>query len=413
MSVPDRLVLLAGSHRVAPGLLSWPAWAELRSGSVCAGDPEHPQLAALAAAGVPVEVLPAEAGWPELAGSFRSRASGGRAAVWLVGPGGDPELIRALEDLVAREAAAGGGRVEVEVVRGSYDLPGARLLDVVATMDRLRSPGGCPWDAEQTHASLAPYLIEESYEAVDAIERGESAELRDELGDVLLQVAFHSRLAAERDGGTGWTIDDVAAGAVEKLVRRHPHVFAGREVSGVEDVLANWETIKAAERGRTSVVDGVPLGAPALVLAAKLQARAASIGLPPALLVGGVAAAQTLPQAVAGAAATIAEDPGTPVESIGELLFAAVALARFHAVNPEAALRGTARRFRDRLIAVERSAAESGTELSELDAVAWTGAWSSASLPPADELPAESSDELSAEPSDEEMAVAEQISAGP
>jgi len=354
---PDRLILIANSHRVPPGLLSWPAWRELRNGRVCVGDPAHPQLGALVAADVPVEVLPADVGWEQLARSFRSRALEGRPAVWLTGPGGDQEFTTALGGLVDREAAA-GGRVELELVSGSYDPPGARLLDVVATMDRLRSPGGCPWDAEQTHASLAPYLLEEAYEAVDAIERGDPAELRDELGDVLLQVAFHSRLAEECDDGTGWNIDDVAAGLVEKLIRRHPHVFAGQQVSGVSDVLANWETIKAAEGPRTSVADGVALGAPALALAAKLQARAASLGLPPTLLVGG-AAAETLPQAVAAAAAALADDTGAPVEGIGDLLFTAVALARFHDVDPEAALRGTSRRFRDRLVAIERSARES------------------------------------------------------
>jgi len=377
VSAPDRLVLVANSHRVPPGLLSWPAWRELRDGRVCVGDPAHPQLDALAAADVPVEVLALDAGWPELAGTFRSRATGGPAAVWLAGPGGDAEFTRALGELVAREAGA-GGRVELEVVYGSYDLPGARLLDVVATMDRLRSPGGCPWDAEQTHLSLAPYLLEESYEAVDAIEQGDLAALRDELGDVLLQVAFHSRLAEERGDATSWTIDDVAAGAVAKLVRRHPHVFAGRKVSGVSEIMANWDTIKATEDGRTSVADGVSLGAPALALAAKLQARAASTGLPPALLAGGVAGTETLPQAVAAAAAALAEGASAPAREIGELLFAAVALARLHDVNPEAALRGTARRFRNRLVAVERAALESGAQLGELDAMGWEQAWTSA-----------------------------------
>ena len=124
--------------------------------------------------------------------------------------------------------------------------PGARLLDLVEVMDRLRT--GCPWDAKQTHASLAPYLLEETYEALEALDSGDPLALRDELGDVLLQVVFHARLAAERTDGTGWTIDDVADAIIAKLTRRHPHVFGDVAVSGAEEVKANWETIKAAER---------------------------------------------------------------------------------------------------------------------------------------------------------------------
>ena len=128
--------------------------------------------------------------------------------------------------------------------------PGARLLDVVAVMDRLRSPGGCPWDAKQTHDSLKPYLLEEAYEAYAAIEDGDRADLREELGDVLLQVAFHARLAQEHS--EPWSIDDVAGDLVDKLVRRHPHVFAG---APADDLDATWEAMKKAEKGRTSVTD--------------------------------------------------------------------------------------------------------------------------------------------------------------
>jgi len=344
----DRLVLVTTSPRVGPGLFGWSAWQELHAGHVCLAEPDHPQLAALAAAGVPVEVMTVGSGWPDLARRFRSRAVGGRAAVWLAAPGGDPDLARELGDLVTRELGDG---VEIQVVPGSFDLPGARLLDVVATMDRLRSPGGCPWDAEQTHSSLAPYLLEEAYEAVDAIERADGAALRDELGDVLLQVAFHARLAEE--GEDLWTIDDVAAGLVDKLVRRHPHVFAGRPVAGVPDVLANWDTIKAAEEGRSSPLAAVSMGAPALALAAKLQQRAAAFGLPPAPVSGDAVPVETVSQFVVRAAAVLGEDPDGPMEAVGDLLFAVVALARFHNVDPEAALRGTTRRFRDHMLAMD------------------------------------------------------------
>ncbi|HVE99111.1 MAG TPA: MazG family protein, partial [Mycobacteriales bacterium] len=286
----DRLVLIANTHRVAPGLLSWPAWSELQRGPVFTADPTHPQLPFLEMAGVTVSVLSADDG-PQglrvsyllgggnpsqtaLAVQFRECARNGQA-VWLAGPGGDPDFVRALGDLAARE-----GDIEMEVVYGSYDVAGARLLDLVSTMDRLRSPGGCPWDAEQTHESLAKYLLEETYEALEAIEHGDLDDLRDELGDVLLQVVFHARVAEERDDGTGWTIDDVAGGIVEKLVRRHPHVFGDVAVSGASEVAQNWEEIKAAERDDDAgLFDDVPLSQPALALATKLRKRAALAGV--------------------------------------------------------------------------------------------------------------------------------------
>ena len=171
------------------------------------------------------------------------------------------------------------------------DRPGAALLRLVAVMDTLRV--SCPWDARQTHESLAPHLLEECYEALDALESGDPAAhealdalesgdpaaFRDELGDVLLQVVFHARIAAEAADGTGYTIDDVAEGIVAKLIRRHPHVFADVTVSGPEEVKRNWDAIKAAERAEAagapvSVLDTVPFGQPALSLAAQLQRRA-------------------------------------------------------------------------------------------------------------------------------------------
>ena len=267
--------------------------------------------------------------------------------------------------------------------------PGARLLDVVATMDRLRSPGGCPWDAEQTHESLAPYLLEETYEAYEAIEHGDTDALREELGDVLLQVVFHARLAEERAEGA-WSIDDVAAGLVDKLVRRHPHVFGDRVVSGADEVNRNWDELKAAEKGRRSVTEGVPMGQPALSLAAKLQKRAQRVGLPTDLVGPALAAAETPTAAVAAAAAAVLEDEtgGETVELVGELLFAAVALARAVDVDPEAALRGTARRFRDRLAAVEEAVLAEGGDPTALDAEQWRDHWGTQE--PAD--PAEADD---------------------
>jgi XTP/dITP diphosphohydrolase len=223
---------------------------------------------------------------------------------------------------------------------GPDGVAGTQVLELVAVMDRLRRE--CPWDRRQTHSSLAPYLLEECYEALDALERGDLAALREELGDVLLQVAFHARLAAERTDGTGWTIDDVADGIVAKLIRRHPHVFSDVAVAGADEVSVNWETIKAAERAEkaasraaaggvtASVLDGVALGQPALALAAQLQRRAERAGAPGAL------------------------DGGEPgVSEIGAELFALVARARQAGMDPEFELRAAARAYRDQVLAWE------------------------------------------------------------
>jgi len=222
-------------------------------------------------------------------------------------------------------------------------VPGAALLDLVAVMDRLRAE--CPWDARQTHESLVPHLLEETYETLEAIERHDVAELRGELGDVLLQVLFHARIAAERTDGSGFTIDDVARGIADKLVRRHPHVFADVNVSGADEVKRNWETIKAEERaaagnGPSSALDGVPMAQPALSLAAQLQRRALSAGAPAEL------------------AELAAEPVGAPdaVSDIGAELFALVAKARSAGVDPELELRRAARAYRDRFRAWEQSA---------------------------------------------------------
>ena len=231
---------------------------------------------------------------------------------------------------------------------------GAALLDLVAVMDRLRVE--CPWDARQTHESLVPYLLEETYETLEAIERHDVAELRGELGDVLLQVLFHARIAAERTDGTGFTIDDVARGIAGKLVRRHPHVFADVSVSGADEVKRNWETIKAEERaaagnGSSSALDGVPMAQPALSLAAQLQRRALSAGAPAELA------------ALTAEPASAAEPDGAPemdrapdaVSDIGAELFALVTAARAAGVDPELELRRAARAFRDRFRAWEQS----------------------------------------------------------
>ncbi|KRV48820.1 nucleoside triphosphate hydrolase [Wenjunlia vitaminophila] len=325
---PGRLVLLSTSHRVAPGLLSWPAWRALHAADlVLCPDPEHPQLPYLRDAGVPVET-----GAVPVARELLARCAG-RTVV--VVTGADPGSAALAEELAA---LAGSGQVtppELELLPASYDLPGARLLDLVTVMDRLRGPGGCPWDAEQTHTSLVKYLIEEAYELVETIEEGDRKALREELGDVLLQVVFHARIA-EEDEKDPFSIDDVAGGIVDKLVYRHPHVFGTGEADTAEQVQANWEQLKAAEKRRTSVTEGVPLGQPALALAAKLITRAEKAGLDVSV---------TTP-------VTRPEHPDA--HSVGQLLLAVTALACAHGIDAEDAARSAAREYRNRILDAER-----------------------------------------------------------
>jgi XTP/dITP diphosphohydrolase len=215
-------------------------------------------------------------------------------------------------------------------------------------MARLRRE--CPWDAQQTHESLAPHLLEESYEAIDALEGGDPDAVREELGDVLLQVYFHAEVASERTDGTGYTIDDVAEGIAAKLIRRHPHVFSDVSVSGADEVKLNWDAIKAAERqaksgGPGSVLDGVPFGQPALALAAQLQRRAERAGAPADLAVFGGTGE------MAGADGT-----GSAPGELGAELFAVVARARAAGLDPELELRAAARAYRDRVVAWQEQA---------------------------------------------------------
>jgi XTP/dITP diphosphohydrolase len=234
------------------------------------------------------------------------------------------------------------------------DQPGAGLLELTAVMHRLRRE--CPWDAKQTHESLAPHLLEETYEALEALEDSDPDALREELGDVLLQVFFHAEIASERNDATRYTIDDVARGIAAKLIRRHPHVFGDVSVSGADQVKQNWDAIKAAERQAKngspgSVLDGVPFGQPALALAAQLQRRAEGVGAPSEL-----ADLTDLPGIrAASAAAGLPDGPDAPSE-IGAELFALVARARQAGLDPELELRAAARAYRDRVQSWERSA---------------------------------------------------------
>ena len=193
-------------------------------------------------------------------------------------------------------------------------------------MDTLRSPGGCPWDAEQTHHSLLTYLLEETYEFIDAVERAERNDMVEELGDVLLQVYFHARMAEEHPTDP-FSIEDVAQGIADKLIRRHPHVFAGVEVRDSQEVLENWEEIKKKEKGRTSPLDGVAMSQPALPLVEKLLYRAEKYNV-----------AVSTPE-------SISIDGAADEGAVGQALLAVIAWAHANGIDAEAALRKEAMRI--------------------------------------------------------------------
>ncbi|MFF0718505.1 nucleoside triphosphate pyrophosphohydrolase [Verrucosispora sp. NA02020] len=304
-----RIVLLVTSPRLPAGLLTATAWDVVRAAPVLAGA-ESELTTALRVAGADLRVLDG----PAVPALLEASATH-ETVVWLAGPAGDESLARELGLRLAREP----GLAELELMYGSWDPPGARLLDAVAVLDRLLSPGGDPWKRAQTHQSLAGFLLEECYEAYDAIGAGDTDALREELGDVLLQVVLHARLAEELPEGERWTVDDVAGGLVDKMVRRNPHVFADAQAGSLEEITASWERIKQAEKSRDSVLDGIAVSQPALALAAQILERAARAGL-------GVALPSPDAQPDAEAA-------------LGAALLTAVAEARDAGLDPETALR--------------------------------------------------------------------------
>ena len=209
----------------------------------------------------------------------------------------------------------------------------SELQRLVEVMDRLRSPGGCPWDAEQTHESLVKYLLEESYEYIDTVDSKDREGMREELGDVLLQVYFHSRIAQDHPTDP-FSIEDVARAIADKLIRRHPHVFEDLEVSGTDEIIDNWEEIKAKEKGRTSALDGVALAQPALPLVEKLLYRAEKYKGPVALK-------------------KYESDQPATNESVGEALASIIAWARDNEIDPENALRLYGRQIAEQIKAAE------------------------------------------------------------
>ncbi|WP_158889316.1 MazG family protein [Amycolatopsis anabasis] len=306
----------------------------------------------LIARGAP-SVLPAAA-VPELRGPRPVyAASDADPAEFGVEPAPDPEKLLAepvvliaaspAEPGAAALLSAGARRVE------SPRWPGSGLLEAAEVMDRLRSPGGCPWDAVQTHESLRQYLVEETYELLDAIEQNDRAALREELGDVLLQVLFHARVASEH-AQDPFDIDEVAGELVAKLVGRHPHVFAdAARVHTAEHQEVKWEELKQAEKRRESIVDGVALGQPAAALAGKLGQRTGRAGIPFDLFPGGSEPAAQLFRVAAG--------------------------AKRAGIDPEGELRAVAKRFAGQVRAAERAARADGLDPATLEAEGWRRYW--------------------------------------
>jgi len=212
----------------------------------------------------------------------------------------------------------------------------SELQRLVEVMDRLRSPGGCPWDAEQTHKSLIKYLLEESYEFIDAIETDDRVGMREELGDVLLQVYFHSRIAQDHPTDP-FSIEDVARAIADKLISRHPHVFDNLEVSGTEEIIDNWEAIKAKEKGRTSAIDGIAMSQPALPLVSKIFYRAEKYGVE-----------LEIP--------TYASEQQVNESSVGQVLASVIGWAHANGIDPESALRAQARKMIAEILVKEQSA---------------------------------------------------------
>jgi len=252
------------------------------------------------------------------------------------------------------------------------------FAQLVETVARLRAPGGCPWDREQTHDSLKRFAIEETYEVVEAIESGEPRKLEDELGDMLLQVLLHAQIAGESGQ---FDIADVCRVIREKLHRRHPHVFSDTQVNGVDEVLHNWEQIKKAEPGyadRESVLDGVPASLPALMRAAELSKKAARTGFDWPDVRAIVA---KLKEETAELEEAIDQGGESGIkDELGDLLFTVVNIARFVHVDPEEALRDMLKKFIYRFGRIEEHARESGRGVHEMSLEEMDGVWNDAKL---------------------------------
>jgi MazG family protein len=377
-------VVLVETSDALPGLLPFQAWDALGTASVVhLRDPEcHPSAPHLYFAGLDLTPL--------------APSSLGRAELDLTKPGSpeDRRIAKALLEHAAREGVAVyllgpgdeglgptlGGQApdydaEVEFVFLAQQPAGAEFIRLVDVLQRLRNPdGGCPWDLEQDHVSLVKYLVEEAYELIDAIERGHDVDIAEELGDVLLQVVFHAQIGSDR---RAFNIDDVTRGIVDKLVRRHPHVFANVDVADADEVKRNWDELKAQEKvGRTGPFDGVPPALPGLMFLEALENRAAKRGFD-------------------------WSDPSEPVarvreelgelldattdderhEELGDLLGAVVGLARSHGIDPEQAARAAGRKFRARFEGVIALAERRELPIDDLSRDTWLELWDEVKSP--------------------------------
>lgn len=380
MTHPDPRVVLVETSDALPGLLPFQAWDALaRADAIFVRDvATHPAAPHLYVAGLDLTSLaPVSLEARELDLSQPGSAEDRRAAkallaaaaehgtvTYLRGPG-DEHLSTVLASMSPAYDA------ELELVFFAQQPPGAELLRLVEVMRRLRDPdGGCPWDLEQDHETLKGYLVEETYELLEAIDSGIDRDIAEELGDVLLQVVFHAQVGADR---RAFAIDDVARGIADKLERRHPHVFGDVDVDSAEQVQANWDEIKAQEKGRTGPFDGVPTGLPSAMLTQKLQRKAAKLGFdwPDA---GG--AIDKVREELAEALA--AEDDEARFHEVGDLLAASVALARHLDVDAEDALRQAALRFRDRFEHAHAAAAREAPDPRDLSFERWLALWEAA-----------------------------------
>ncbi len=372
-------VALVETSELFPGLLPFQSWDVLGTADeILVRDADaHPAARHLHLAGLDLVTIEPAAlergdldlsrpGLPDdrrIAKALVQEAEERRRVVYLLGPD-DDRLAGALAGMAAEHD------LEIELVFLAQQPAGAELLRLVDVMRRLRDPDdGCPWDLEQDHATLLPYLVEEAYELVEAVEAGDDADLLEELGDVLLQVVFHARIARDRDA---FGIDEVARGIADKLVRRHPHVFADGDANSPAEVQANWDRLKDEEKGRAGPFDGVPAAGPGLELLGTLQRKAAKRGLTPPDLDPSVAA-------VGSAARDSAEGPAEQREAaVGRLLASVVALARELGVDPEAAARAAARQQRARTEAALEHGRDLGADLEALDAPTWASWWAAA-----------------------------------
>jgi XTP/dITP diphosphohydrolase len=376
---PPRVVLVETSDAL-PGLLPFQAWDALGTATtVWLRDvATHPSAPHLYYAGLDLRSVepaqldradldlrrPGDPGARRLAKALLRRAVADGVVVYLLGPE-DGGIAPALAGMAPEHEA------EIELVFLAQQPAGSELLRLVDVMGRLRDPDhGCPWDLEQDHATLRRYLVEETYELLHAIEEQDDTELQEELGDVLLQVVFHAQVARDRDA---FTIDDVARGIADKLVRRHPHVFADGDARTAAEVQENWDRLKGEEKTRSGPFDGVPAAAPGLHLLETLQRKAAKRGVDAAAFADPSARIRDELDSLG-----TATDPETQRTGLGELVAAVVDLARHLDLDPEEAARQAATRFRGRVERLLALASERGIDPAALDAPAWRALWADA-----------------------------------